>query len=403
MVVNWRRNLAVLWVGNFLAVSSFTMVMPFLPLYIRQLGVTEGVEAWSSIIFAAGMAPTVVLAPIWGRLADRYGRRSMVLRAGVGLALTYLLMAVVQSPWQLLIVRVLSGAATGFVPGTVALMATTAPEDRIGRVLGTLQTGHASGLLLGPLIGGVLADLVGVRQSLLLAMAALAVSTLLVLLLVREGSRRDESPPQSSVLGDVRQGLAMAPLRNTLLASVLAQTGLMGFFPILPLYVLHLSDGQAPGWVSGAIISSVGVAAILAAPRWGRLGERVGFGRTLTVGAAAAAVILMLESLVGSPWQLLGLHFLFGLCVAANQPSLNSLLATQVPHSFRGRAYGMNHSAVFLGGFIGPLLGGAVASLLGLRAVFFTSGLALAVLAWWSLRRLLPLTPPLTAALRDKR
>ncbi|ENG27779.1 sugar (and other) transporter family protein [Escherichia coli P0305260.8] len=154
--INWKRNLIVAWLGCFLTGAAFSLVMPFLPLYVEQLGVTghSALNMWSGIVFSITFLFSAIASPFWGGLADRKGRKLMLLRSALGMGIVMVLMGLAQNIWQFLILRALLGLLGGFVPNANALIATQVPRNKSGWALGTLSTGGVSGALLGPMAGG---------------------------------------------------------------------------------------------------------------------------------------------------------------------------------------------------------------------------------------------------------
>ncbi|NLC57273.1 MAG: multidrug efflux MFS transporter, partial [Armatimonadetes bacterium] len=244
----WRRTLYVMWLAEFVAVSGISMVMPFLPLYVQELGVTDPGQAqrWAGILVAANFASATALGPLWGWLADRYGRKPMALRAIFGLAVAIGLMAFARSPGQLLALRLLQGAVGGFVSAAVALVATAAPKERMGYALGTLQTAATTGHVIGPLFGGVLSDRLGYSHVFLITGGACVLAGLIVAVFVRENFR----PVAAAERHGLRDNLAMLrtlpALRTTFAVMFLTQIGLMVVQPVLPLFVQSL-EADASG------------------------------------------------------------------------------------------------------------------------------------------------------------
>ncbi len=394
-----RRNLYVLWFGNFLTACSFSLVMPFLPRFIAELGVTANLYTWSGLIFSITFFSSSIMAPIWGSLADRYGRKPMLIRAGVAISTVYLLMSFVTTHIQLFWLRLLNGAFSGFIPSAIALVATNTPEDRVGRYLAILQTGMATGTILGPLLGGTLAELMSIRWTMRVASGLVLVSVLLVIFLVRErviGAGK----ARSSVLADLKLAVSDRRLLALMVAALMIQASLQSLQPILSNFIptlaregwiaattrLLFGEGDASDFIVGFALPAV--ATVLTAPRLARMGERIGFGRMLSVGLMAAGLLVLPQSLVQTVGWLILLRFVFGIATAAVQPSVHAALAEVVHPSFRGRAYGINTSANNLGSVLGPSLGGWVADAFGPRAVFVVTGIVMLGASAWVQRML---------------
>lgn len=407
------KNLYVLWVGNFLTACSFSLVMPFLPRFIAELGVTENLYTWSGVIFAVTFLSSSIMAPIWGNLADRYGRKPMLVRAGISISIVYFLMSLVTNHVQLFWLRLLNGAFSGYIPSAVALVATNTPEDRVGRYLAILQTGMATGTILGPLLGGTLAELMGIRWTMRVAAVLVFVAILLAACLVKE-KIIGAGKARTSVVSDIKLAVTNRGLLALMISALLIQAALQSLQPILSNFIptlvregwitafthLVFGEGDAADFLVGFVFALPALATVLTAPRWARLGDRMGFAKLLSLGLMAAGILLLPQSLVQTVGWLMLLRFVFGIATAAVQPSVNAALAEVVHPSFRGRAYGINTSANNLGSVVGPSLGGWVADAFGPRAVFVVTGLMMMFASVWVQRMLVNRRPdePLVGA-----
>lgn len=372
-MAQWRKNVYVLWLAIFMAAICWTMVMPFIPDYLKELGVTEGAEFWSGIIIAVSAVCSMVMSPIWGAVGDRFGRRLSMLRAGVFLAAGCVLMALVQGPVQLLLVRMMIGLLTGFVPMAIALVGVSTPQHEVGRALGLVQTAWPSGSLIGPVVGGAMADWVGIRGSAWVSAVLILLSTALVMVMVKE----EFSPPASerrSVWGDVMAAASHKVLLVIVLITAAAQTAIMALEPVLVPFVKEIAGTQASGLLSGLLFSVPGLAFIFMAPWWARRGERSGYAKTVATGLLGSGFLYVLQTFVQGPWQLGALRLMSGATGAAIGPGVAALLATAVPRDLRGRAYGLNQSASALGNIIGPLVGGYIGSYVNARGAFLFAG-----------------------------
>jgi len=378
----WKKNIYVLWLAVFIASICWTMIMPFTPDYLVQLGVEHAAEFWSGIIISSSALCSMVMSPIWGAVGDRYGRRMMMLRAGFFLTLGYVLMALVTGPYGLLGVRMMIGLLTGFVPMAIALVGVSTPQEHVGRALGLIQTAWPTGSIIGPVIGGIAADVVGIRGSAWVSAALAAGATTLVLLTVKE----QFSPPTSGKASIV-QDLKAAASHKVLLAIVLitaAHNGaIIALEPVLVPFVREIAGADAPSWLSGLLFALPGVAFIFLAPYWAKRGEKQGFAKTVSIGLMGSGILYLLQTFVQSPWQMGAVRLISGVSGAAIAPGVAALLATAVPRDLRGRAFGLNQSAGSLGSIVGPLLGGYIASFVNARGVFLMTGLIyLAAYLW---------------------
>ncbi len=343
--------------------------MPFMPIFLEeQLGVVVGVAAWAGLLSSVNSGFNAAMAPVWGALGDRFGRKSMMLRAGFFLTLAYLLMAFVTGPYQLLGVRVMIGMLTGFIPTATALVGTTTPQEHLGKALSLVATASPSGSILGPLLGGVLADLVGLRYTMLVSAGMVGVATFLVLVAVKE----QFTPTQQKVniIGDMGEMLKNRVFLTVLATTVLMMTAQAVMEPVLVPYIKGLIGPGAPNWLAGAIYSLPGIAFVVAAPWWANLAERVGYTTTVAAGLAIGAALTIPQAFVASGLGMGGFRLAAGLAIAAVTPGIAALITIVVPREQRGRAFGLNQSAFAVGNMLGPLLGGLIGDRVGTVYVF---------------------------------
>lgn len=377
--MNWRKILWSLWVGVIISSTSYTMLLPFLPLYLGDLGADEQmIKLWSGAVFAVTFLISAVMSPLWGRLADKSGKRRMLIRAGLSLGLVYFLGSLVRSPLELFLVRMLQGFATGFVPAALSIVASTVPEDKMGFSLGIMQTATLTGTILGPLFGGGLAHLFGIRASFSVASACILTGTTVIGLVVQEPERQPAAAQAGSIVADLQRMFADRLMKNMLGLLAIAQIGVMMLQPLIALHVADL-EGSGEGVVltSGFIFSASGVAGAIAAPLWGRLGQRAGFMKILAIGFAGSGFFSLFPYFTADIWLFGMLQFAFGFFIAAVYPALNTVVAMHTDAAFRGRAFGLMMSANQFGSMIGPLLGSVASVWLGIRAIFVCVGLLL--------------------------
>ncbi|MCE9888724.1 multidrug efflux MFS transporter MdtG [Kluyvera intermedia] len=391
--INWKRNLTVVWFGCFLTGAAFSLVMPFLPLYVEQLGITGHSELnmWSGLVFSITFLFSAIASPLWGGLADRKGRKIMLLRSALGMGVVMLLMGLAQNIWQFLVLRALLGLLGGFIPNANALIATQIPRHKSGWALGTLSTGGVSGALLGPLAGGFLADNYGLRPVFFITAAVLFICFILTLFFIRENFTpvsKKEMLHVKEVFGSLKnRELVLSLFVTTLIIQV--ATGSIA--PILTLYVRDLAGNISDiAFISGMIASVPGVAALLCAPRLGKLGDRIGPEKILIAALIISVLLLIPMSFVQTPLQLGILRFLLGAADGALLPAVQTLLVYNSSNQIAGRIFSYNQSFRDIGNVTGPLIGAAVSANYGFRAVFFVTALVVlinAVYTGLSLRR----------------
>jgi DHA1 family multidrug resistance protein-like MFS transporter len=370
-----------MWWTQLFAVSGMGLILPFLPLLVRSLGVADSgsVQRWSGSIFSAPFLFAALMTPVWGWLGDRFGRKRMVMRALLGLALALALMSFATTPLQLLVLRALQGAVSGFIPAAIALVSAAAPRERQGYALGTLTSAQAAGIVMGPLVGGVLADLVGFRTLFYITASVELLAALVVLRFVHE-PRRDTSRPGFASLRENVRFASRGPIPVTLVGLFLTQLSLLIVLPFFALFVESL--GVAPERLStttGVLFGITGAAMSLSAPIWGRISDRHGRRRTILLAVSAGSVTLFLQGLVSEVRWLFLLRTLQGVLAAGMLPSLYSVIAHYTPEARRSGIMAFGSSATLLGGLVGPLSGGYLASVLGMRLVFFAAAGLLAM------------------------
>jgi len=317
------------------------------------------------------------MAPLWGSVADKYGKRKMVIRAGLSLAVIYALIAFVRNPWELIVVRMLHGFVGGFVPASMAIVASVVPKDKLGSSLGMMQAGTMTGGILGPLFGGILAVWFGQRASFIVAGCVIFLATLAVIIWVREGTATVPSK-RTGMLQGLREAFHTRSLVNLLFLLVVFQLSINMMQPLLTLHIADL-QGTLDNAVlsSGIIFSLIGIAGIIASPLWGRLGEARGYGPLLSFCLILAGIVVSMQFFVRDLWLFTVVQFVFGLFIAGVVPSVNTLMVRNTDENFRGRSFGLTTSANQIGAMIGPLIGGAMGYFLSINWIFVTSGLLL--------------------------
>ncbi len=381
----WKRNLLVCWFGIFVASIGMSQIAPVLPLYIKHLGVkgTGLIAQFSGIAFGITYIISAVFSPIWGHAADKYGRKPMILRASLGMAVVIGSMGFVQNVYLLIGLRLLQGAITGYATACTTLIATQTDREHAGYALGTLSTSNIAGSLLGPLIGGYIAENLGLQNVFFITGALLLVSFITTALFVKENFLREakKAPNIREVWNDVPEKALTLIMFITFFVMAVA------FYivePIITVYITQLAGNtRHVALLAGLAFSASGLANIIAAPKLGKLSDKIGPQKVMFIALVVAGLIYLPQAFVKTPWQLMSLRFLLGLAMAGLMPSVNILLKRITPDVLTGRVFGFSMSAGYLGVFGGAVLGGQVAAHLGIRNVFFlTSALLLANAVW---------------------
>ena len=402
---SWRRNLVAIWFAELIAIVGFTVVLPILPLYVRELGVQgeSAVRIWSGVIFSSHGVMMGIFAPIWGALSDRYGRKMMVERAMFGGAVVIGLMGLVQNVGQLTVLRALQGALTGTVTAANALVATNTPRERSGYALGLLQMAIYVGASAGPLLGGLVADTFGYRATFYTTGALLFLAGLSVAFLVKEDFRPVPRPvdEQAAAGGSstgifVRVGNYLAPvlgssaLLGVLGVRLLMRLGARLMGPVLPLFVEAIAPARARVASLTGFVSGVSAAAGAVGALWlGRIGDRVGYRAILVACALGSVVCYVPQFFVNDPTSLLLWQAGTGLAMGGILASISASLARLAPEGQEGIVYGVDSSVVSVANAVAPMTGSALAAWLGLRVPFLVAA-GLFVLAGVAAARLLP-------------
>ena len=383
---DWQRNLKIAWIGTFFTGASFSIVMPFMALYIEELGVKgDMVEWYAGLSVAISALASALVSPIWGRLADRYGRKPMMIRASMVMTFTMGGLALVPNVFWLLFLRTLNGLFAGYVPNATALIASQVPQNRSGYALGTLSTGLTAGVLIGPLLGGTLSEAFGMRGTFLLVGLILFICCLLTIF----GLREDFQPVEKGEMMTLSQVFARIPSKSMLIGlfvtSMIIQISAQSIAPMLALYIRYLGQRENILFYSGLIVSAMGFSSLLSTPYLGKLGDRIGNHRLLLMGLFYSFLFYFLCGFAGSALQLGILRFAYGFGVGALMPSVNSLLTKMTPKEGISRIFSFNQSFSYIGQVLGPFVGSAVATGLGYRWVFFVTAMIVFGNFVWSL------------------
>ncbi len=379
----WKRTLFVVWLAEVSSFAGFSFAFPFLPFYVRQeLGVTDPshVSIWVGVIQSSAAVTMGLMAPIWGMIADKYGRKLMVERSMLGACASLLLMSLAQSPWHLLAIRIVQGALSGTISAATAMVASATPSKRTGFSLGFLQTATFIGTSVGPLVGGIAAEWAGYRLCFIAGGVMVGMGAMLVILFATE-ERSALAPAGEGGGSGGAPGLkaVLATAGFLALLGVLTVTHMtrQSFAPIFPLYVEDILDAgskvRAPS-MTGLLLGLGGAAAALSAMGMGWLSDRWRPGRILTAATLAGGSLFMSHVLL---WSVIPLAFVragVGATMGAIQPSLNTLVHRMIPRQSHGRAYGLTQSAMSLGMVLGPSIGGLLGAAMGFRLPFLIIG-----------------------------
>ena len=357
-----------------------TILLPFLPLYVEQLGVTDPVAIvqWSGVAYGAAFLTAAIFAPLWGRLGDQYGRKLMLIRASLGMAVAMSLIGLSQNIYQLVGLRLLTGLLGGYSSGSTVLVATQTPRARTAWAIGMMASGNMAGNLVGPLVGGALPRLIGIRMTFFAAGGIIFVAFLATVFLIKEEPRQRRSPASRkhgawAAIPDKHPVVAM------LAVGMLLMFANMSIEPIITVYVAQLTANPAHVTVvAGLVMSAAALGSILSASWLGKMADRIGHWTVIIACLLVCAGLLIPQAFVTAGWQLIFLRFLMGLSLGGLLPCVATVIRHSVPERNAGTILGYSTSSQYVGQVTGPLVGGFIGGHFGMRAVFLGTSVLMA-------------------------
>ncbi len=396
--ISWKRNFYVLWVAQIFAIVGFQSVQPFLPYYIQELNVEGLAQAsiWAGYLGTMHGIAMAISAPIWGAIADYFGRKPMVVRAMVGGGLTVLLTAFVATVEQLLVVRFLHGMLSGSVTASITMVSTTTPKAHLGSALGMMSTAFMFGGAIGTLVGGPAIDYFGYYNCFLGSGLLVTVAGVMVQWQVKENFQRVASQEGSGFLDDARRVLHIKSFRLVIVCVSLTHFSFAVIMPVVPLFLQELAQIDNIASLAGPIFASTMLVGGLTSAAVGRWSHRIGVRRGLVVGLLITAGFYLAKGLAPTLPLFIVLMVLGGMASGTTRPLTNLLVSQIVDEEDRGKAFGVLTSASAIGWGGGPIIGGYLGAHLGFRSVFFVTAALFVLVALWVGRamRQLPLDPP---------
>lgn len=408
--MSWKAKLWTYTVCIFFTSASYTMCIPFLPVYLLELGTPEDkIELWSALVFSSCFLIAGVMAPVWGKISDTHGKKSMALRSSVLLALCYTLGGMVTAPIQLLGVRIMQGFANGYLPVIMSIVSEDSPKEKLGTSMSFIQSAQLVGTVSGPLLGGSLAHIFGYRASFLIAGCFLTLVVFITYLV--PGTKKQAAagtaaagagtaaamevaedatavgaagttPAKTSIFADLKYCFTNPIVRELLIAGSIFSMVMLAIQPLLSLYVAQLIGGyEDVAFFAGLACSLPPLIGAFTSPMWGYLGQRRGYYRVIAITTLGAGVFLAIQSFAPSYLVLMIMSGLMGLFIVGFNPALCASLTLATPDDFKGRAFGALTMAGQLGCMVGPFLGAAVSSGLEMRYQFMVSGAVLIALS----------------------
>ena len=389
------RNVWIITISMTILAVCYTMIIPFLPIYLLELGVSkDDVALWSGLVFGITFLIAGIMAPIWGKIADNKGKKRMALRAGFAIAVSYFLIGLVTDQYQLLLGRAFVGFANGFYPAAMTMVSLSVDEKRVGRALGIFQMGLILGNVIGPFLGGALESVVGMRPVFYVSGIAVFIATLAVLFFVKEpriASKKVEDTTATKQKTSLREDFKAVSEKPVLVRLLwiffFMQCAIMMLQPILALYVGDMQGTmEGAAIISGSILSIGGLAGALTTNLWVRIGERRGYFQTISYCMISSGIVLLLQSLPIGIWWFGVLQVLIGSCIVGINPSLSAAVTLNTEPGFRGRMFGMTTTAQQFGSMVGPVFASLVSTYIGISYVFSITGALLLYLGFQARR-----------------
>ncbi|MEN8241589.1 MAG: MFS transporter [Chloroflexota bacterium] len=392
----WKRTLWILFFNQLISVIGFSSIFPFLPLYVEELGSSTGtsIALLAGLVYSGQAFSMMLTSPIWGSLADRFGRKLMIQRAAFSGTILLLLMAFVQNAEQLVLLRTIQGLVTGTLAANNALVAAVTPRKRSGYAMGLMQVAFGVGVAVGPLVGGAIADAYGYSSAFYVTSAMLFVAGLVVTLTIQEPPREKHiKGNRPSLFSEWRAIFATTGVAPTFLMRFLSQLSRMTIVAVLPFFARELiSDGRSLNTFVGTAQGVLAGAAVISAVGLGKLGDRIGHKKILVGSALAASLLYFPQAYVTAGWQLLLLQGLTGAAVGGLIPSIGALLANYSKPGQEGAVYGLDNSISAAGRGAAPMIGSYVTTWFGTASAFIAASM-IALITMISAQVLLPKTP----------
>ena len=380
--VTWQTRLMIFTVCIFFTSASYTMCVPFLPVYLLELGAPEAsIEMWSAVVFSSCFLIAGVMAPIWGKISDIKGKKSMAMRSAILLCLTYSCGGIVTAPIQLLGVRILQGFANGYLPVILSIVSSQSPREKLGTSLSFIQSAQLVGTVSGPLIGGTLAHIFGYRASFIIAGCFLAIVVLITYLTPVDEPESARSTERSSIFADLKYCFTERSICEILAMVFLFNSVMMAIQPLLSLFVAQLIGGyEDVAFYAGLACSLPPFVGAFLAPLWGMMGQKRGYYLTMTVSLLGSGIFIAAQSTAMDFTSLMVLSGLMGVFIVGFVPAINALITIITPANFKGRAFGAITMTAQFGCMCGPLLGALIANMLAIRYQFLVSGSVLVLM-----------------------
>jgi DHA1 family multidrug resistance protein-like MFS transporter len=357
---------------------GMSMVVPFLPLFIKTLGVTDigELKRWSGLAISGVFITAFIATPLWGWLGDRIGKKKMVIRAIFGLAVSQFLIGLSADVYQLFLFRMLQGALSGFIAAALALVSSNTPKEKTGYAIGFLATSTAAGNVLGPFVGGLLADNFGYRNVFFITAGLCSLSGFLVLLFVKEINK--ETHKENKIADNYRFVFANHNVKYAMITLIIAAAAISMIQPMFALFIEQKIGNIAYlATITGAVFGIIGVFQVISSPWWGKRNDLKGYRKNIAYALLGAGIGYAMHVISSGVWELIPIRAFLGFCIGGVLPSLYSFISTNTPTERKGGVMGIASGFTLLGNLIGPLASGYIAAYTSINFIFILSGLVL--------------------------
>lgn len=383
----WKRTVYISLVCVFCTAFGVSQLAPILPLYFHDLGVQtpEAMSLWSGLATGATYIIVCLAAPFWGRVADKKGRKITLIRSSFGMALCNILIAFQTTPEGVVLIRLVQGLVSGFYSASITLIASESPIERTGWALGLLASANLAGSLIGPLLGGYIADTVGIRNDFIIVGAFMGLAGVLATIFIHENYVPQPNPEKLSIRKLKEQIPEFNSIVALCVASFIYAICIMSLQPVISVYIKGIvpSDTENLAFIAGAVFSAMGIAQLMSSSPLGKLVDKIGPRKVLVVSLIYVGILNIPQAYVSDVYQLAIIRFLQGFGLGGMLPALNTYLSSKTPREFTGQVFSYNQSCLFFGYFLGSVGGASLMAWLGFTTLFWVSGGLFIISALW--------------------
>ena len=383
----WKRTVYISLVCVFCTAFGVSQLAPILPLYFHDLGVQtpEAMSLWSGLATGATYIIVCLAAPFWGRVADKKGRKITLIRSSFGMALCNALIAFQTTPEGVVLIRLIQGLVSGFYSASITLIASETPIKRTGWALGLLASANLAGSLIGPLLGGYIADTVGIRNDFIIVGALMGLAGVLATIFIHENYVPQPNPEKLSIRKLKEQIPEFNSIVALCVASFIYAICIMSLQPVISVYIKGIvpSNTENLAFIAGAVFSAMGIAQLMSSSPLGKLVDKIGPRKVLVVSLIYVGVLNIPQAYVSDVYQLAIIRFLQGFGLGGMLPALNTYLSSKTPREFTGQVFSYNQSCLFFGYFLGSVGGASLMAWLGFTTLFWVSGGLFIISALW--------------------